>query len=136
MGLEEVGLEADRALVERLRLDQLVAAVVNVRQIDERRAEIRIELQRLSICRRRFRELGLVGIVIERRTGPEVLLGELGVAWRDRRRLCFGGLALCGGPAQRDDLGRRGLDAEVELELTLPSGHQRPGAAAGGGALP
>ena len=47
--LEEVGLETDRALVERLGLDQLVVAVMDVRQVDERRDQVRIELERLAI---------------------------------------------------------------------------------------
>jgi hypothetical protein len=49
MRFEEIGLQADRALVQRLGLGQLVATVVDIRKIDERRHEIRIQFQRLAI---------------------------------------------------------------------------------------
>ena len=49
MRLEEIGIEADGALVERLRFGELVLAVVNVREIDQRGHQIRIDLERLSI---------------------------------------------------------------------------------------
>src|SRR5690349_21042435 len=45
MGLEEVGLEADGSLVQRLRLGKLVATIVNVGEIDERRNQGGLELQ-------------------------------------------------------------------------------------------
>ena len=86
MRLEEIGLEADRALVQRLRLGELVAAVVDVREVDQRRHEIRIELERLPIGGRRLLELRLVAIV-ERRAGAEVFLGERRVSDGNRPAL-------------------------------------------------
>ncbi len=44
MGLEEIRLEADGALVQRLRFGKLVAAVMDVGQIDQRGDQMRIEL--------------------------------------------------------------------------------------------
>ena len=41
--LEAVRVEADRALVERLRLDQLVARVVDVGEVDDRRHQVGID---------------------------------------------------------------------------------------------
>ena len=81
MCFEEVRLEADRAFVERLRLHELVAAVVDVRQIDERRDETWIVLQRLSIGGCRV-VLPVFVAVVERGRGAEVLLGEIDVADR------------------------------------------------------
>ena len=43
VGLEALGVDPNRLLVERLGLDQLVALVVDVRQVDERRHELRVE---------------------------------------------------------------------------------------------
>ncbi len=95
--LEEIRLEADRALVERLRLGELVAAVVDVGEVDERGDEIRIELERLAVRRGRLLQLRLVAIV-ERRRRAEILLGQRRVARastavRPRRRLPVGDAA-------------------------------------------
>ena len=47
--LEAIRLEADRPLVERLRLDQVIMRVVDVREIDDGGHEIGIDDQRLPI---------------------------------------------------------------------------------------
>ena len=49
VGLEHVWIERDPALVERLRLRDLVARVVNVRQIDQSGNEIGINLKRQAV---------------------------------------------------------------------------------------
>jgi hypothetical protein len=49
---EAVRIEADRALVERLRLDELVARVVDVRQVHDRGDQLRIDDERLPVRRR------------------------------------------------------------------------------------
>ena len=61
--LEEVRLEANRALVQRLRFRQLVMAVVNVREVDQRRDEIRIVFQRFPIRSSRFVLTAFIPIV-------------------------------------------------------------------------
>src|SRR5207253_2361390 len=75
MRFEEVGLEANRTLVEGLRFDELVMSVMNVRQVDQRRDKIRIELQSLSIGGRGSVALGLVAVV-QRGSGTEIVLGQ------------------------------------------------------------
>ena len=62
MRLEEIGIEADRALVERLRFGELVLAVVNVGEVDQRGHKVRIDLERLPIPVRRGVVARLVGI--------------------------------------------------------------------------
>ena len=73
--LEEIRFEADRALVERLRLGELVAAVMDVGEIDQRRDQIRIELQRLAIRGRRLFLRRIVAFVERVRTLLEGLAG-------------------------------------------------------------
>ena len=55
--LEHVGLEHDRALVERLRLGDLVARVVDVGEVDQRRHQVRIDLQRPAVGGGRLLEI-------------------------------------------------------------------------------
>src|SRR5262245_26875559 len=63
MRLEEIGLQTDRALVKRLSLRQLIAAVVNVGEVDERSNQVRVQLERLAICARCRFEVRLVPVV-------------------------------------------------------------------------
>ena len=118
------GLQADRALVERLRFRQFVAAVVDVGEVDEGRHEIRIVLERLAVRRRSLLARRVVA-VIERGRRSEEVLGDGGFANGGRRgpgrRRRRGRLA-----PQRDDLRGRGVEAEVERQLPLPRGNHRP----------
>ena len=116
MRLEEVRFEADGALVQRLRFDELVAAVVDVREVDDRGHEVRIELERLAVRLRRILARQLAPVV-ERRAGAEVFLGE-------RRVARFGGAHVGRrGPARRaaqlEDFRRRGLEPEIEGQLAV-----------------
>jgi hypothetical protein len=72
--LEEAVVEADRALVERLRLGQFVPGVAQVGQVDERGDQIGIVVQRLAIGDRRFL-LPFGRAVVEQRSVEEVLFG-------------------------------------------------------------
>src|SRR5262249_49470432 len=92
---------------------------MNVREVDQPRNQIRIQLERLAIRGCRFLQLRLVPVV-ERGPDLEVLLGECRVRYRRGRTLSR--LA-----AQLKDFCRRCVDAEVEGELALLLGQQRPG---------
>jgi hypothetical protein len=99
---------------------------VNIREVDQRRHEIRIELERLAVGNRRL-FLRRVVAFVERRRRQEILLGARGIAPRrgavDRR---FGRRRLSPvGTPQGEDLRRRRIDPEVELELALPRRDQR-----------
>jgi hypothetical protein len=61
--LEAVRLERDGALVEGLGFNQLVASVMNIREIHERGHEVWIDDQRLPVRRRRLLDFPLVTIV-------------------------------------------------------------------------
>ena len=63
VGLEAVRLQPDRALVERLRLDHLVARVVDVGEVDDSRHEIGVDDERLPVRRGRLLHVPLVAIV-------------------------------------------------------------------------
>ena len=73
--LEHLGLERDGALVERLRLGDLVARVVDVGEIDQRRHEIRIDLERAPVGRGSPLEILRIPVVEDRGRG-EVLVGR------------------------------------------------------------
>ena len=125
MRLEEIRLEADRTLIERLRIRELVASVVDVGQVDQGGHEIRIQLQRLSIRGRGALEFRLVPIVQERACA-EILLRERRVARAGRRfgQAC-GRRRLTHPPLQREDFRGRGIEPEIELELSLARGKKR-----------
>ena len=86
VGLEAVRIQADGTLVERLRLDHLVARVVDVREIDDRRHEIGIDDERLPVRRGRPLHIAVLAIV-QARTFDEVLGGERGLRIAERERL-------------------------------------------------
>jgi len=48
VSLEHVRLEDNRAFVQRHRLDEVLFDVVNVREVDERGHEPRVDLQRAA----------------------------------------------------------------------------------------
>ena len=81
--LEALRLEPDRALVERLGLDHLVARVVQVGEVDDPGDEIGIDHQRPPIGRRRLLHRPLVAIV-QARGLDEVLRGELSLRIGER----------------------------------------------------
>ena len=116
--LEEIGLEADGALVERLRFDELVPAVVDVRQVDQRRDEIRIEFERLPVRGGGLLELGLVAVV-ERRAGAEVFFGERRVALALGCRARAAPAGASTRTLKREDLRRRRVEPEIERQLAL-----------------
>ena len=97
--LEALGVEPDRALVERLGLDQLVARVVDVREVDDRGHQVRIDHERLAIRRGGFRHPMIVPIV-EPRGFHEVLGGEGGLRIGKRRGAGDGGLPADGRAAR------------------------------------
>ena len=74
--LEDVGIEADGALVERQRLDQLVVGVVDVGEVDERGHQRGVDLERPAVRQRRPSLVGRAAVV-ERRGEGEVLLGQV-----------------------------------------------------------
>ena len=61
--LKRLGVEPDGSLVERLRFDQFVAGVPDVREIDERGHEIRINDERPPVRGRRRFHVPFVPIV-------------------------------------------------------------------------
>ena len=69
-----VRIEQDRALVEGLRLGQLVARVADVGEVDERRHQIRIVFERAAVGLRRLL-LPLRRPIVEQRSHQEILLG-------------------------------------------------------------
>ena len=117
--LEALRLEADRPLVERLGLDHLVARVVEVGEVDDRRDEVRIDHQGSPVRRRGSLHRPFVPVVETRGFDEEYCAADSacgsvngnprsfivpagdgsGDAGADRRRLRAAGL-------QRDDLGR------------------------------
>ena len=72
--LEEAVVEPDRPLVERLRLGQLVPRVAEVGQVDDRRHQVGLVVQRAPVGRGGFL-LTLGRAVVEQRPVEEVLLG-------------------------------------------------------------
>ena len=90
MRLEEIGLEADRPFVQRLRLDQLVAAVVDVGEVDERGDQYGIVLERLAVRAAAWSSVAS-SPSSSADAGAEVLLGQRGIAARDRRARAGGG---------------------------------------------
>ena len=93
VGLEAIGVQADRLLVERLGLDQLVALVVDVRQVHDGGHELRIEQRApggrppppLEIARRAIVEFGAFEEVLGRQ-GPVGGGNRLRSVGRCRRR--------------------------------------------------
>ena len=73
--LETLRIEEDRPFVERLGLDQLVARIVDVGKVHDRRNEIRIDDQRLAVGGCRLLHLAAVAIV-QPRSLREVLGGQ------------------------------------------------------------
>ena len=61
--LEAVGVETDRPLVEGLGFDHLVARVVNVGQVDDRRHQIGIDHERLPVRRGRSLHVPIFAVV-------------------------------------------------------------------------
>ena len=71
----EVGrIEQNRPLVERLRLGQLVARVADVGEVDDRRDQFGIVLERAAVGLRRL-FLPLRRPIVQQRSHEEVLLG-------------------------------------------------------------
>ena len=117
--LEEAVVEPDGALVERLRLGQVVAGVADIGQVDERRHQVGLVVQGPPISARRL-QLPLGAAVVEQGAVEEVLLGARERAraverdvgdrrpgHRHERRLA----------RERDDARRLGVEPEVEREL-------------------
>ena len=63
MRLEAFGIETDGAFVERLGFDHLVAGVVDVGQVDDRRHQVGVDHQRLAIGGRRLLHLPAIPII-------------------------------------------------------------------------
>ena len=115
MRLEDVGLEHDRTLVEGLRFGNLVPRVVDVGQVDERRHEVGIDLQRAAIRGKRLVEMSRVAIV-DRRGGDEFALGGP----RSRVRGAASMSTASGGGSGPPELKHfRGLGFEPEIEGQL-----------------
>ena len=132
MRFEEVGLETDGALVQRLRFRELVAAVMNVRQVDERRRQRRIDFERPPINSGRFVDgRGVAVVKCGRR--QKTLFGHRRVPLGNRRIHCRS--TRLRWLSQRDDFRRRRVEPEIQLELTMPRCHERAHQAAKGGAL-
>ncbi len=89
VGLEAVRIEADRPLVKSLRFDHLVARVVDVGEIDDRRHEIGIDDERLPIRCSRPLHVSLLAIV-QAGAFDEVLRGERGLRIGEGERLVRG----------------------------------------------
>src|SRR5690242_10788675 len=95
---------------------------MNVGEINQRRYQVRVELERSSIRGGRLLTRGLIAIV-KRRSSTEVFFGQSGVA-----RRCARGWYLSRRffrPLQRENLRRRGIEPEVECELAPVRGQQR-----------
>ena len=76
---EKIGFERDCMLVQRLRFDDLIPAVMHIRQVDQAGDETRIEFERFPIRGGCLLELQLVSVV-ERRAHAKILFGKRGVA--------------------------------------------------------
>ena len=115
---EEIRLESDRALVERLCFGQLVASVMDVRQVDERGDEVGVMFQRLAIRDRGIFDVRVVAVV-EHGAFAEVRLGQCRVADHRGRRVRQLARFLLRGTPERDDFGRRRVVTEIERELAV-----------------
>ena len=78
----EVGrIERDGALVKGLRLGQLVARIADVGEVDQRRDQIRIFLERAAVGLDRFLD-ALRRPIVEQRSHQEILFGRADCAER------------------------------------------------------
>lgn len=115
MGLEHVGLERDRALVQRLRLGNLISRVMDIGEVDQGRHEVRINLQRTSICGCGLLHVGRIAIV-EDGCREEKLLRRGG--FRLRHRIHEGRKRRQLAPLELEHLCRLRLNPEIERQLT------------------
>ena len=121
--LEHIGLEGDCAFVERLRLGNLVARVVNVRQVDDRGNEVRVNFERTPVCPGSIVELAGVPAV-EACTGQKILfcIGRR-PTWR-RNRLHESDERRWLAPPELQHFCGLGFNAKVQAQLPRPGREQ------------